>query len=174
MAEPRESSPSGPERQIAVGRRVFLGLVGLGAAGVVFGAGVQSKLGRALGSGLASLLPGGDRFQIYSVSGSFPSIPPTAYRLEVSGLVERPLTLTLADLETMPAVSFVKDFQCVTGWRVPDVQLAGRTPRGHSRRRRSQVVGGSPRVRLVRRGWIPKASPLNRLGSPMSSSPTAC
>jgi DMSO/TMAO reductase YedYZ molybdopterin-dependent catalytic subunit len=125
VAKPRESSPSGPERQIAVGRRVFLGLVGLGAAGVVFGAGVQSKLGRALGSGLASLLPGGDRFQIYSVSGSFPSIPPTAYRLEVSGLVERPLTLTLADLETMPAVSFVKDFQCVTGWRVPDVHWQG-------------------------------------------------
>jgi DMSO/TMAO reductase YedYZ molybdopterin-dependent catalytic subunit len=100
-------------------------LVGLGAAGVVFGAGVQSKLGRALGSGLGSLLPGGDRFQIYSVSGSFPSISPDAYRLEVSGLVQRPLTLTLTDLQTMPSVSFVKDFQCVTGWRVPGVHWQG-------------------------------------------------
>jgi DMSO/TMAO reductase YedYZ molybdopterin-dependent catalytic subunit len=100
-------------------------LIGLGAAGVVFGAGVQSKLGRALGSGFASLLPGGDRFQIYSVSGSFPSISPTAYRLEVSGLVNRPLTLSLADLQAMPPVSFVKDFQCVTGWRVPDVHWQG-------------------------------------------------
>jgi DMSO/TMAO reductase YedYZ molybdopterin-dependent catalytic subunit len=108
-----------------VGRRVFLGLVGLGAAGVVFGAGVQERVGRALGTGLASLLPGGDSFQIYSVSGSFPSISADAYRLQVSGLVERPVSLALADLQSMPSVSFTRTFQCVTGWRVPDVHWQG-------------------------------------------------
>jgi hypothetical protein len=37
---------------VAVGRRVFLGLLGLGGAGIVFGAKVQRVLGDAIGSGL--------------------------------------------------------------------------------------------------------------------------
>jgi DMSO/TMAO reductase YedYZ molybdopterin-dependent catalytic subunit len=100
-------------------------MVGLGAAGVVLGASVQAKVGQWLGSGLASVLPGGDHFQIYSVTGTFPSISPDAYRLRVSGLVERPLTLTLSDLEAMPGTALVKDFRCVTGWQVPDVHWEG-------------------------------------------------
>jgi DMSO/TMAO reductase YedYZ molybdopterin-dependent catalytic subunit len=100
-------------------------MVGLGAAGVVLGASVQAKVGQWLGSGLASVLPGGDHFQIYSVTGTFPSISPDAYRLRVSGLVERPLTLTLSDLEAMPGTALVRDFHCVTGWRVPDVHWEG-------------------------------------------------
>lgn len=104
---------------------MFLGLIGLSAAGVVVGAGAQAKIGRVFGSGLAGLLPGGDRFQIYSVSDSFPNIPPEAYRLRVFGLVERPVTLTLADLQAMPPVDLVRTFQCVTGWRVPGVHWRG-------------------------------------------------
>lgn len=100
-------------------------MLALGAAGVAAGAAVQSGVGRALGSGLGSILPGGDRFQIYSVSGSFPDIAPDAYRLEVSGLVTRPRTFTLADLEAMRSVALVKEFQCVTGWRVPGVHWEG-------------------------------------------------
>jgi DMSO/TMAO reductase YedYZ molybdopterin-dependent catalytic subunit len=113
------------ERAIPVGRRLFLGMLGLGAAGIAFGAAVQEQVGRALGSGLGRLLPGGDNFQIYSVSGSFPVIAPSAYRLEVTGLVERPSTFTLAALQAMPAVRLVRDFQCVTGWRVPQVHWEG-------------------------------------------------
>lgn len=100
-------------------------MVALGAAGVAFGAAVQSGVGRALGSGVASLLPGGDNFQIYSVSGSFPEIAPDAYRLSVTGLVHHPRTFTLADLGALPSVSLVKEFQCVTGWRVPNVHWEG-------------------------------------------------
>ena len=69
--------------------------------------------------------PGGDRFRIYTVSNSFPDIPGSRYRLEVSGLVDRPLTLTLDDLMSMPSTKLVKDFQCVTGWRVPQVHWEG-------------------------------------------------
>lgn len=108
-----------------MGRRVFLSMVGLGVAGVALGGPVQSAVARVLGSGVGSLLPGGDRFQIYSVSGSFPDISPGAYRLHVSGLVRRPLTLTLRDLEGMPRTSLVREFQCVTGWRVPGVHWEG-------------------------------------------------
>lgn len=100
-------------------------MIGLGAAGVAFGAAVQGGVGRALGSGVARLLPGGDNFQIYSVSGTFPQIAPDAYRLSITGLVHHPRTFSLADLESLPAATLVKDFQCVTGWRVPDVHWQG-------------------------------------------------
>jgi DMSO/TMAO reductase YedYZ molybdopterin-dependent catalytic subunit len=108
-----------------VGRRVFLGITGLAALGVAFGGSVQNFLGNAFGSGLGGLLPGGDRFRIYSITGTYPEINDEDYRLEVSGLVRRPTTFTLADLKAMPATSFTKTFQCVTGWRVPDVHWKG-------------------------------------------------
>jgi DMSO/TMAO reductase YedYZ molybdopterin-dependent catalytic subunit len=47
------------------------------------------------------------------------------YRLTVSGLVARPATYTLADLQAMPQTTLVRDFQCVTGWRVLEVHWAG-------------------------------------------------
>ena len=100
-------------------------MVAAGGLGIVFGARVQNVVGNALGSGLGGLLPGGDRFRIYTVSDSFPDIPPSVYRLKVTGLVDRPLDLTLDDLMSMPKTSLVKDFQCVTGWRVPDVHWEG-------------------------------------------------
>lgn len=108
-----------------VGRRVFLGLVALGTAGVVFGAKVQSFVGNKLGSGVASLLPGGDHFRIYSITGAYPLIRPEDYRLKIDGLVERPITLTFAELTAMPSTSLDATFQCVTGWRVPNVQWKG-------------------------------------------------
>ena len=108
-----------------VGRRVFLGLGALAAIGVVLGSRIQSAARGALGTGLGGLLPFGDRFRLYSITGSYPTVARDAYRLEVSGLVERPATLTLADLEAMPATRLVRTFQCVTGWSVPDVEWEG-------------------------------------------------
>ena len=124
-AEPTTTSHQRAPQRVTVGRRVFLGIVGLGAAGIVVGAKVQSVIGNVVGSGLGGLLPGGDRFRIYSVSGSFPVISPSEYRLEVSGLVDRPHTYTLEDLESMPRTTIVKDFHCVTGWSVPAVHWEG-------------------------------------------------
>jgi len=99
-------------------------MAAVGAAGIAFGARAQS-LGVSLASGLGAILPGGDHFRIYSVSGTYPAIAPDKYRLVVDGLVDRPATFTLADLEAMPRTSFVKDFQCVTGWRVSNVHWEG-------------------------------------------------
>jgi DMSO/TMAO reductase YedYZ molybdopterin-dependent catalytic subunit len=118
------ATPSSPER-VNVGRRIFLGLTALGAAGVVFGADAQNFLGKKLGSGLGALLPGGDHFRIYSITGAYPLIKPRRYQLKVTGLVDRPATFTLADLKAMPSIDIVKTFQCVTGWRVPDVPWRG-------------------------------------------------
>ena len=60
------------------------------AAGIVFGAKVQNVVGSALGG----LLPGGDGFRIYTITGSYPEISESDYRLEVSGLVDNPQTFT--------------------------------------------------------------------------------
>jgi DMSO/TMAO reductase YedYZ molybdopterin-dependent catalytic subunit len=122
---PEEVTPVENSKRVNVGRRVFLSLAAVAAVGVVIGNKVQDFLGNAVGSGLGGLLPFGDRFRIYSITGTYPKIKPSDYRLKVSGLVQRPMTFTLADLQAMPVTSFAKTFQCVTGWRVPDVHWEG-------------------------------------------------
>jgi DMSO/TMAO reductase YedYZ molybdopterin-dependent catalytic subunit len=117
--------PSRPTKRVAVGRRVFLGVTGLGALGVIFGASVQNFFGNVFGSGLGGILPGGDRFRIYSITGKYPKIRDSDYRLKVGGLVDRPGTFTLDDLMSMPATKLDLTFQCVTGWRVPNVHWEG-------------------------------------------------
>lgn len=108
-----------------MGRRLFLGLVALGGAGVAFGGQVQKALSSKLGSGFASLLPGGDHFRIYTITGSYPDVPTSSFRLTVSGLVDTPMTLTFDELTALPSLDIVKGFQCVTGWRVENVPWKG-------------------------------------------------
>ena len=114
-----------------VGRRVFLGLIGVGAAGVLFGAKAQDWLSRVTaplvakdGTGLSALLPLG-RFRFYTVTGSFPHRDKSKYTLRVHGLVDRPLTLGYDELLALPVTQLTRDFQCVTGWRVPSVHWRG-------------------------------------------------
>jgi DMSO/TMAO reductase YedYZ molybdopterin-dependent catalytic subunit len=45
--------------------------------------------------------------------------------LQVDGLVERPLELTVADLERLPQQDFTGDFACLEGWTVPKVHWRG-------------------------------------------------
>lgn len=121
----------GPQRGSPVGRRVVLGMLGLGALGVVAGKSIQGGIDTALAplqrldpTGLASLLPG-DYFRIYTVTSGYPSESDAEYRLTVDGLVEHPMTLRLGDLEALPATSMVRTFQCVTGWQVQNVHWTG-------------------------------------------------
>jgi DMSO/TMAO reductase YedYZ molybdopterin-dependent catalytic subunit len=76
-------------------------------------------------TGLTGLLPAAGGFRYYSVTRHVPTRTAADYQLSVSGLVERPRTLTLADLHRLPQTSMVRDFQCVTGWRVPKVGWSG-------------------------------------------------
>jgi DMSO/TMAO reductase YedYZ molybdopterin-dependent catalytic subunit len=115
-----------------VGRRVALGLLGLGALGVVAGAKVQSGLLRVLApiesrdpTGLVSMFPVGNTFRFYSVAAHAPHRRVEDYRLVVAGLVSRPGSVSFADLAAMPQTELVRDFQCVTGWRVPKVHWRG-------------------------------------------------
>ncbi|MCZ7528062.1 MAG: molybdopterin-dependent oxidoreductase [Acidimicrobiia bacterium] len=114
-----------------MGRRVFLGLLALGAAGVAWGSRAQDWLERTLapvvardGTGLSSFLPVG-RFRIYTVTGTLPKRSPQEYRLRVGGLVDTPLDLGYGDLLAMRPTGLTRDFQCVTGWRVSDVRWRG-------------------------------------------------
>jgi DMSO/TMAO reductase YedYZ molybdopterin-dependent catalytic subunit len=115
-----------------IGRRVVLTMLGLGGAGVLVGARIQDRISRFMApieagdpTGLTSLFPAAGGFRIYSVVGSLPHRSALDYRLAVDGLVTNSLTLTLADLHAMPVTRLVKDFQCVTGWRVPEVPWVG-------------------------------------------------
>ncbi|HEY2042380.1 MAG TPA: molybdopterin-dependent oxidoreductase [Jatrophihabitans sp.] len=115
-----------------VGRRVVLGLLAAGIAGVVTGHSIQDALAHVLGpienrdpTGLISLIPLGETFRFYSVTGSVPARTAQSYRLSVSGLAAHSASYTLADLQAMPQTTLVRDFQCVTGWRVPQVHWSG-------------------------------------------------
>ena len=114
-----------------VGRRVVLGLLGLGAGGVVTGSGVQNGLDSLLRpiqsndpTGISELLPGA-YFRIYTITDGYPYQSDADYRLAIDGLVDHPLELTLAQLQARPSTTLVRAFQCVTGWRVPDVRWTG-------------------------------------------------
>ncbi len=114
-----------------VGRRVFFGIVGVGAVGIAFGAKAQDWLERTVaplvakdGTGLSAFLPVG-RFRIYTVTGELPSRSKAEYRLRVSGLVDQPIILTYADIRAITPTNLTRDFQCVTGWRVHDVKWQG-------------------------------------------------
>ena len=113
-----------------VGRRVVLGVAGLGALAVLAGdrlSELEQRLLAVVGprdpTGLSQLVPAGAGFRFYSVTGSVPRQDPV--RVTVGGLVRRPATLSLADLAALPQTRLVRDFQCVTGWRVPEVPWTG-------------------------------------------------
>jgi DMSO/TMAO reductase YedYZ molybdopterin-dependent catalytic subunit len=122
----------GPPEGTPIGRRAVLGLIGLGVGGVLGGNWLQNRLASVLGpieardpTGLISLLPLGETFRLYSVTGAVQVRTAATYRLDVFGLVDRPTRYTLADLQGMPQTHLVRGFQCITGWRVPEVHWSG-------------------------------------------------
>jgi DMSO/TMAO reductase YedYZ molybdopterin-dependent catalytic subunit len=115
-----------------VGRRIVLGMVGLGAAGILVGERTQGFLEKLLRpvtendpTGLTSFVPTAGRFRIYTVVNFDPVRTEADYRLTVDGMVDNPLELTLADVRSRKQTTLKRDFQCVTGWRVPDVPWKG-------------------------------------------------
>src|SRR5262245_10448647 len=61
----------------------------------------------------------GNAFPKYFISDVMPTWDPAVrgvWRLEVSGAVRRPLSLTLEDLSRMPSVTQLVDHFCVEGW----------------------------------------------------------
>lgn len=116
----------------AVGRRIVLGVAALGVAGILTGRTLQDRLASVMApiqnadpTGLTSLIPLGNTFRYYSVTGSVSRPTAENYRLTIGGLVANTKSYTLADLQALPQTTLVRDFQCVTGWRVPQVHWSG-------------------------------------------------
>lgn len=125
---PLEVRPEVPGLGSPVGRRVVLGMVGLGVAGVAAGSWISAGLTTAVNNTVPEvngILPGAGGFRIYTVVSGYPDYNPDTYKLTVDGLVDKPMTLTLADLASMKQTGLTKDFQCVTGWRVANVPWSG-------------------------------------------------
>lgn len=87
-----------------------------------------SRLPRALaGSGSGPTTPAGveGEFVTYSAAGFTPNLRQADYRLQVDGAVDAPYTLSLDALRAMAPVEVTRNFQCVTGWVVPNVRWTG-------------------------------------------------
>ncbi|WP_415948810.1 molybdopterin-dependent oxidoreductase [Streptomyces sp. KLOTTS4A1] len=111
-----------------VGRRVLLGMLGLGAAGIAAAPVLQRAVEAVAAkdpTGLTDVLPAGGGFRYYSVVASVPHKDAETYRLTVDGLVENKATYTLDELRALPQTRIVRDVQCVTGWRVLDTPFQG-------------------------------------------------
>jgi DMSO/TMAO reductase YedYZ molybdopterin-dependent catalytic subunit len=118
-------------------RREFLKRAALGAAGLVAACGwdggalwpllrAWDRPNRWLQQALAP--PGGPHARIeaagsesasfpqYFISPMMPRVDPAVWRLEVSGMVRRPLSLTLSDLAALPRVTLRLRHYCIEGW----------------------------------------------------------
>lgn len=112
----------------AIGRRAFLGFVGLGLSSLAWGGAAMDLLGEStklVPESLRSAIPFGKGWRIYAVNPPHPRFDPATWRLRIDGLVERPQTLTYAQLLALPRARQTSDFVCVTGWSVDDVRWGG-------------------------------------------------
>jgi DMSO/TMAO reductase YedYZ molybdopterin-dependent catalytic subunit len=109
------------------GRRAFLALLAGGVSSLAWAgpaAGIFSPVTSQFSQLLGNLIPVGG-WRIYTISGSMPLFDERVWRLQIDGLVERPVSLTYAQLLALPRPTQVTDFHCVTGWSVPNVNWAG-------------------------------------------------
>jgi DMSO/TMAO reductase YedYZ molybdopterin-dependent catalytic subunit len=105
-----------------MGRGLFLATVFGGLSSLWWGKRAWDSVSSAANG--IPLLPG-DGWRIYTISGSIPSFEPATWRLEVGGLVEKPLSLDVHALRALPRAHQTSDFHCVTGWSVGNVHWGG-------------------------------------------------
>ena len=143
---PAPRSPSRPEDR-PVGRRAVLGMLGLGGAGILWGAKVQQRMEEALrpltvndqtACRRSSRRPGGSAST--RSPARCPAAATTTTASRVDGAVDRPIDARprrpARAAARRPALT--RDFQCVTGWRVADVPWRGvKLPDLLDRRRRA-------------------------------------
>ncbi|MFC9440133.1 molybdopterin-dependent oxidoreductase [Nocardia sp. NPDC057030] len=124
----RENMPDGAP----VARRTLLGMLGVGAAGLLAAPylqtgweGLLAKAAQHDPTGLTGLLPNPGGFRYYSVVSSVPRQGEADYTLTIDGTVDRTRTYTLADLRALPQTRVVHDVRCTDGWRVEQVPFDG-------------------------------------------------
>ncbi|MBO9532361.1 MAG: molybdopterin-dependent oxidoreductase [Solirubrobacteraceae bacterium] len=112
----------------SLGRRAFIGVVGLGLTSLAWGGAFSdllSKSTKVLPEGVRKAVPFGQGWRIYWVNKPFPVFRAASWRLKVDGLVEEPLDLGWEEFLALPQRDQVSDFHCVTGWSVDDVRWHG-------------------------------------------------
>jgi DMSO/TMAO reductase YedYZ molybdopterin-dependent catalytic subunit len=109
-----------------IGRGVFLATVAGGLTSLAWGKSVWGHVSNAIGplEALVPLVPT-KGWRIYTVSGSMPVFDPKTWRLEIGGLVQKPLSLSYGELRALPQAHQLSTFHCVTGWTVKDVHWRG-------------------------------------------------
>jgi hypothetical protein len=111
-------------------REVLLSTVGIAVAGAQFLNLAGSEREAAGAAEAASAGSNGAPKELlfpayYTFTGTYPDIKPADYRLTVEGLADHPLVLTLDDLQKIEPEIATRNFDCVTGWSVPDVAWTG-------------------------------------------------
>lgn len=110
-----------PTPVVHVGRRIVLGTMAFGAAGLLLGRNLNplSWLGGVFGGAITGL-----GFRIYTVNG-VPPFDPATWNMQVDGLVEQPMRLSYANLKSLPQTTQQGVFHCVTGWSVQNLTWTG-------------------------------------------------
>ncbi|WP_462411536.1 molybdopterin-dependent oxidoreductase [Neobacillus sp. Marseille-QA0830] len=100
-----------------------------GVSGLLIGAIAMtpfSKLFTTRGKVSTNSTPGIHVFPKYfTVTDNYPKVLSEKYRLMVDGLVTTKQSFTFEQLTSLPVTKQVKNFQCVTGWTVSDVEWEG-------------------------------------------------
>ena len=137
----RVDAETSPARSGLFGRRAFLGravaILGFGALGGsgltvaarVIAAGSTNQVARGAspsdGFGPTPAITPLDHFYVVA-KDVFPlAVDVSAWRLQVSGLVDRPLSLSLDQIRAMPAVEGYRTFQCISSRVTTYDQLIG-------------------------------------------------
>jgi len=109
------------------GRRAFLALLAGGVSSFFWAPAASrtlSPLTSAFSQLVGDVLPVGG-WRIYTISGSMPEFDEKTWRLQIDGLVRRPVSLSYRDVLALPREHQVSTFHCVTGWTVNNVRWAG-------------------------------------------------
>ena len=111
-----------------IGRRAFLGALGVGASSLLWGDRAFALLQGAtskLPAPVRAAVPVGGQWRIYSIAQPYPRYDPASWRLRIDGLVDRPQSLSMSELQRVGMVEQTSDFHCVTGWSVLGVRWRG-------------------------------------------------
>ena len=118
--------PEHPREGLPIGRAAFLGVFGLGVAGIAAAPRLQDAFS---GVGLPAGLGPGSGWRIYTVASPMPVFDPATFQLTISGLVESPTTLGWNEIASLPSGTQTSTFHCVTGWSVDNVVYEGIRPK---------------------------------------------
>lgn len=90
--------------------------------------------------------PGQSRTRKWPVlhAGNVPTVNPTTWKLDITGLVKTPLSFTLDEFRELPRVKVFSDFHCVTQW-----SRLGNLWEGVSVREMMQRAGIEPQAAFV-------------------------